>query len=159
MNILVKRIYTNDTYTISHIYADGSYVCDGLEDADRGLDQSMTEAELMKMKVKSRTAIPTGKYKVTLDVISPKMSKKKYYMDICGGRVPRVLDVKAYSGILIHVGNTHTDTAGCLLVGYNKIKGKVINSKEAFEKLYHMMKIAKSIGEQIWIEYVRTYQK
>lgn len=157
MNILVKRIYTNDTYTISHIYADGSYVCDGLEDADRGLDQSMTEAELIKMKVKSRTAIPTGKYKVLMDVISPKFSKKEYYKKICGGKVPRIVDVKNFLGILIHVGNTHTDTAGCLLVGYNKIKGRLVNSKEAFEKLYRMMKIADSIGETIWITYTRTY--
>lgn len=157
MNILVKRIYTNDTYTISHIYADGSYVCDGLEDADRGLDQSMTEKEILKIKIKSRTAIPTGKYKVLMDVISPKFSKKEYYKKICGGKVPRIVDVKNFLGILIHVGNTHTDTAGCLLVGYNKIKGRLVNSKEAFEKLYRMMKIADSIGETIWITYTRTY--
>ena len=157
MNIEVKRIYTNDTYTISHIYADGSYVCDGLEDCDRMLDSSMPEKEILKIKIKSRTAIPTGKYKVLMDVISPKFSKKEYYKKICGGKVPRVSDVKGYSGILIHVGNTHTDTAGCLLVGYNKIKGKVVNSKEAFEKLYRMMKIADSIGETIWINYTRNY--
>lgn len=37
MEILVKRIARRETYTIGKMYIDGKYVCDTLEDKDRGL--------------------------------------------------------------------------------------------------------------------------
>jgi len=157
MLITVKRIYTCSTYTISKVYADGQYVCDALEDADRMLDDSMSEAEILKRKVKGKTAIPTGKYRVLMDVISYKYSNSSYFKRICGCKLPRLYNVKGFSGILIHTGNTAEDTEGCLLVGYNKEKGKVLDSKKAFEKLYPMLKISHDIGQPIWIEYKRTY--
>jgi hypothetical protein len=105
--------------------------------------------------VKSQTAIPTGTYKVTLGVVSPKFSQKPYYMKFCGGRVPRLLNVPAYEGILIHIGSTEKSSAGCLIVGYNTIKGRVTNSQVAFEKLYSMMRGAKG---NIYIDITRKYK-
>ena len=78
-------------------------------------------------------------------------------MFFCGAKLPRVLEVPGYEGILIHKGVDENSTAGCLIVGYNKVKGKVINSQEAFEKLYEILKVAKNKGEKIEIEYTRTY--
>ena len=78
-------------------------------------------------------------------------------MNICKGRVPRLDNVPGYSGVLIHVGNTAADTEGCLLLGYNKVKGQVLNSKVAFEKVYNKLSIAKSIGQTIYIDIVRNY--
>lgn len=157
MNILVKRIFNCPDYCISHIYIDNKYVCDGLEDTDRMLDQSMSTEEILNKKVNSQTAIPTGTYNMTLNVVSPKYSKSKYYMNFCKAKLPRLESVKGYSGILWHIGNTPKDTAGCLLLGYNKIKGQVINSKQAFEKVYRLLDIAKRIGEPIRVTYSRTY--
>ena len=37
MEILVRRIAKRPTYTIGRMYIDGKYVCDTLEDTDRGL--------------------------------------------------------------------------------------------------------------------------
>ena len=71
--------------------------------------------------------------------------------------MPRVLNVPGYDGILIHRGVDEKNSAGCLIVGYNKIKGKVTNSQEAFEKLYNILKTANNKGENIYIEYTRTY--
>ena len=88
---------------------------------------------------------------------SNKYSKNKYYLNLCGAKLPRLQNVKGYSGILWHIGNTPNDTAGCLLLGYNKVKGQVINSKKAFEKVYHLLDIANRIGERIVVTYTRTY--
>lgn len=157
MILTLKRIYTCKDYTIGHLYVDGSYICDTLEDTDRMLDSSMTLDQIAKIKVKGMTAIPTGRYKVLMNIVSPKYSKSKYYMNICKGRVPRLDNVPGYSGVLIHVGNTAADTEGCLLLGYNKVKGQVINSKVAFENVYNKLSIAKSIGQTIYIDIERKY--
>lgn len=157
MKISLKRIYTNNQYTIGHLYVDGTYVCDTLEDADRGLKDSMTLDEIRSKKIKDKTAIPQGNYKVTMNVISPRFSKKKYYKDFCGGRLPRITSVKGFDGVLIHIGNTDKDSSGCLIVGYNKEKGKVLNSKQAFEKLYRMLDSANRNGEKIDIKIYSTY--
>lgn len=141
LNILQERVFSNDKYTISHIYAvkDGvkSKICDAIEDPDRGLNSNMTVEEINRKKVYGETAIPAGTYKVRMDIQSPKYSNftkypwaKKY-----NGRLPRFMDVKGFSGVLVHVGNQASDSYGCVLTGLNKVKGKVVDSKVCFEKI------------------------
>ena len=158
MNILVKRTYNNPTYCIGHLYVDGKYVCDTIEDTDRGLDDSMSVEQIKKTKVYAKTAIPTGTYDLTINVISQKFQKKPYYKSFCNGRLPRVLNVKGYDGILIHKGTTEKDSAGCLIVGYNNVKGMVVNSWIAFERLYGLLKEANNKKEKITITYERTFK-
>ena len=157
MQLLLKRIYTCPSYTIGHLYVDNIYLCDTLEDTDRGLSQDMTVEQIKKIKIQDKTAIPTGKYNILMDVISPKYSKKQYYIDVCGGKVPRLDNVKGYQGVLIHVGNDQYDTSGCILVGLNKVKGKVLYSKATFEKLYAILKTAHVKKEDISLTIIRTY--
>lgn len=139
MELELKRIAKRDTYTIGHLYVDGVRFCDTLEDADRGLDQKMSLAVLKARKRKGITAIPTGRYRVTLGVKSPKYSKRPQY-DFCEGYVPRLINVPAYDGILIHIGNYPQDTEGCILVGRNTKVGAVLQSTETFKKLYATLK-------------------
>ena len=167
MILTLKRIYTCSTYnsngvttcgyTIGHLYVDGSYICDTIEDTDRMLDNKMPMEQILSIKVKNETAIPTGRYKVLMNVVSPKYSKSDYYMRICNGKVPRLESVPGFSGILIHKGNRAKDTAGCLIVGYNTAKGCVTNSQRAFENLYYKLKAAYDIGQTIYIDIKRTY--
>lgn len=138
LNLTLKRIAKRPTYTIGRLYIDGQYFCDTLEDTDRGLRQSLPESVNKAKKVKGRTAIPTGRYRVTLDVKSQKYSKVAFY-NFCNGYVPRLLNVHAYDGVLIHVGNSERDTEGCILVGENKAVGKVLNSRETFLRLYDVL--------------------
>lgn len=136
MKILLDRFFKGPKYTVGHLYIDGKYFCDTIEDVDRGLLNSMPLSEIKAKKISSKTAIPRGTYKITLDVVSPKYSKRDYYIKVCKGKVPRILNVKGFEGILLHTGNTEEDSAGCIILGENKVKGKVINSKVTFEKFY-----------------------
>lgn len=143
MKLLLKRIAKRDTYCIGKLYIDGRYFSDTLEDTDRGLTQSMPLSQIKKIKIQDKTAIPKGTYKITLDVISPKYSKKDFYKRFAnGGRVPRLLNVPGWEGVLIHAGNTADNSSGCILVGQNKIIGQVINSKDTFIRLYNELKKA-----------------
>lgn len=128
MEILLKRMAKKPNYTIGKLYIDGKYFCDTLEDKDRGLTQSMTENEILKIKVKDQTAIPTGKYKIDMNTVSPKFGNSSW-AKLYKGIVPRLINVPGYSGVLIHPGNTVSDTSGCILLGQNKVVGQVINSQ------------------------------
>ena len=127
MKLEIRRLYKKKDYTIGKLYIDGVYFCDTLEDAVR--DE----------KISNQTAIPEGTYRVVLHYKSPKYSKKKAY-DWCGGRLPRLLNVPNYDGILIHAGNTIKDTSGCILVGENKEVGMVLNSMSTLKRLYKVLK-------------------
>lgn len=141
MKLTLKRIAKKNDYTIGHLYIDNKYFCDTLEDKDRGVNSKMSSIDITKVKIKGSTAIPTGKYDITLRIQSPKYSNfTKYpYVKFCNGRMPRLLNVPGFDGILIHAGNTHKDTDGCILVGQNKEVGKVINSQTTWKKLYDIL--------------------
>lgn len=152
MELLLKRVAKRQMYTIGKLYIDGVYFCDTLEDTDRGLTQYMSTAEIKRKKIYGKTAIPTGTYDITMNVVSPRFSKKAFYKQNCdGGRVPRLLNVPGFDGILIHVGNSAADSNGCLLVGKNSQVGKVLNSTNTFLALYKKLKEANLKGEKITI--------
>lgn len=158
MKIEHVRIYNCPTYCISHIYVDGEYVCDAVEDVDRGLDQSMSKKEIKEKKVKRITAIPTGTYDLTMDIQSPKFSQYEYYREQCKGYLPRLLSVPGYEGILIHCGSSAQSSAGCVIVGFNTIKGKVTDSRKAWERLMKHLKSAKVLGDEITWTITRKYK-
>ena len=158
MELILDRKYKKTTYCIGRLYVDGKFVCNTIEDRDRGLHKNMSLSQIRNIKVKDMTAIPTGKYKITMNVVSPKFSKKKYYLDFCKGRLPRLLDVPGFDGILIHAGNLTTGKAtagmssGCLLLGYNTEVGALTKTKECYEKVYKMLDAAGRRKEEIIIE-------
>lgn len=141
MELTLKRIARRETYTIGRLFIDGKYFCDTLEDKDRGLSQSLPISVNKAKKRAGITAIPTGRYRVTLAVQSPKYRNRKQY-EFCKGYVPRLINVPAYEGVLIHIGNTPADTEGCILVGRNKKVGMVLESTATFHELYDILKRA-----------------
>jgi hypothetical protein len=160
MKLKLIRTAKKDKYTIGHLYMldkeNGQWVilCDTIEDKDRGLDQSMTEANIARIKVKHQTAIPTGTYDIDMTTVSGTFVKKPQYKDFCGGKVPRLKYVKGFSGILIHSCTDQDSSSGCIIVGENKIKGNVINSWATFKRIYPLLKAAHNRGERITIEIV-----
>ena len=92
MELLLRRIARRDTYTIGKLYIDGKYFCDTLEDCDRGLRQDMPASVIRAKKRQGITAIPIGRYKVTMGVQSPRFSKRAIYA-FCDGYLPRLINV------------------------------------------------------------------
>ena len=107
MIVSVKRTFKGAEYTIGKLYIDGHYLCDTLEDTVRN-----------GIKIAGKTAIPAGKYKVK-KTMSPRFKKI----------LPEILNVPGFSGVRIHNGNTADDSSGCVLLGLNKVKGKVLDSQ------------------------------
>lgn len=151
MELKLKRIALKNTYTIGKLYINGTYFCDTIEDKVRDLNKDGDLNDVGECKIPSLTAIPYGKYEITLKVKSPKYSLKPSY-NWCNGYLPRLLNVNHFDGILIHAGNMAEDSAGCILVGENKVKGQVINSMVTLKKLYPILKEASDRNEKIWIK-------
>lgn len=132
MKLKLTRRFKGSDYTIGQLFMDGVCFCDTLEDRVRNMP--------VEAKVPGATAIPTGTYQVIVNR-SPKF----------GRELPRLVDVPYFEGVLIHRGNTNQDTAGCILVGENKQKGKVINSTSYELSLTTSIKSAISRGESVTI--------
>lgn len=151
MNITIDRRYKKNTYTIGNLYIDGVFFCNTLEDQDRGLSDKSTLSEIKSKKVYGQTAIPTGTYDIRMDIQSTRFSKKAFYWNLCRGKLPRIMNVPGFDGVLIHVGNKPADTEGCILVGKNSAVGQVLDSTNTFKSLYSKLNEAYKKGEQIKI--------
>lgn len=140
MELNVKRIARKDGYTIGRLFINNEYFCDTLEDTDRGLKDTMQVNEILAKKVKAETAIPTGKYDVIL-TFSPRFKRV----------LPLLLNVPGYQYIRVHNGNRPDSTEGCLLVGENKVKGQVLNSRATLEKLMSVLLECEKRKEKVTI--------
>lgn len=140
LHLTLIRKWKNADYTIGQLYAGGRLICNTVEDADRGLNMHMSEAEIKKIKIAGETAIPTGTYKLAVTQ-SPRFGRK----------LIEVLNVPGYLGIRIHKGNTAKDSAGCILPGNNTEKGKVTNSTKYEELLTSMVDSAIKNGEDAYL--------
>lgn len=131
-----------------------SYFCDTLEPTWRNLlgielPPQLVDARLGRVsgkkaqKMKGHTAIPEGTYPV-LVTWSPRFKRW----------LPLLQGVPGFDGIRIHAGNYPDDTQGCVLVGENKLKGVVVNSRIWLHRLIKRISEAKERNESIWITVV-----
>lgn len=148
--LTLLRSYPKQDYTIGLLYVKGRYFSATLEDTDRGLEKTMPIEEIQRIKVKGKTAIPKGEYRIRLTV-SEKF-KNRAWAKPYGGLVPMLEDVPGYSGIRIHPGNTAADTEGCILPGKNLRPGMVLNSIVTYRRLMdEYLYPAHLAGEEILI--------
>ena len=143
MILTLNRKYKGETYTIGDLLVDGVFFCNTIEDKVRELPIICPNTPKWfsckcKEKVYAETAIPAGTYKVTLQK-SPKFQRV----------LPYLHDVPHFLGILIHEGNTERNSAGCIIVGRNTVKGKVLQSKDTMAKLMELLKGQKNIQIEI----------
>lgn len=142
MELKLIRNSRTEKSTIGQLYINGVKECLILEDKDRGLKKSMPIAEIKKLKVDAKTAIPAGRYEVAITYSN---RFKKY--------LPLLIGVPGYEGVRIHPGNKAEDTEGCLLPGTSQSLDFVSNSRVAFDALFHKMKAVEK-KEKIFIEIV-----
>ena len=140
MKITIVRIYSNSVYTFGMLCINGVFECYTLEDEHR------------TVKVYSETRIPAGSYKVSLHNGSRFTARyKKMFPDHAGMLL--LNNVPGFSGILIHIGNTDKDTAGCILLGKSHELGKnmVGFSKIAYKSFYFKVLAAIRSGSVVTV--------
>lgn len=135
MKLLLQRKRSNSQCTIGELYVDGQWECFTLEDIVRA------------RKIKGKTAIPAGTYKIEL-TMSPHFKRI----------LPLLEDVKNFSGVRIHSGNVATDSNGCILVGTAIGANSLSHSRDAFGVLFNKMEYAISKGDTISIT-IKNYEK
>jgi len=138
MKITLKRIALKETYTIGKLYIDDVYFCDTLEDKVRDYNKDGDLDDKLETKIFGQTAIPYGTYDVIIS-LSPRF--KRF--------LPELLNVKHFDKIRIHAGNSPEDSHGCILVGENKEKGKVLNSRKYENLLVSTLRNNKNITIEI----------
>ena len=137
MNITVERLQCDEDVTIGSMTIDGEWQCWTLEDVVR----EKQGQPVPSWKVKDRTAIPAGRYKVELT-----MSNRFKRV------LPILLNVPGFDGIRIHAGNTAEDTSGCILVGNERLAKSIARSQLALASVMAKMGEAVRKGETIWLE-------
>ena len=126
--LTLTRIAKRADYTIGRLEDEnGVKICDTLEPIHRDYQGG-------ELKVPRKSAVPEGTYQVVV-------TKSKKF----GKYLPLLVGVPGFEGIRIHSGNTVNDTEGCILVGQNLIKGKVLLSRLTLEKLMRLIENEKRI--------------
>jgi hypothetical protein len=132
MRLRLERLIKTEKNTIGKLYIDyqqgmgWQYFCDTLEDCER-----LEEGE-SGVKIYGKTAIPKGVYRC-LNVYS-----EKFQMI-----TPLLQNVKYFTGVRIHSGNTENDTEGCILIGTAQ-GSKLINSRIAYNNLWNILQKQKA---------------
>lgn len=132
---VIRQEITKDS-TFGQLYIDGKYMCETLEDLDRG----------KAPKIKHQTAIPVGTYNLVI-TMSPRFKRL----------MPLIENVPNFEGVRLHCGVNHTHTSGCLLVGMNRIDNSLTESRKAYDLVFPILKEAQDNGEKISITILRNY--
>lgn len=140
LHFTILRKYRKETYTIGQLYVNGEFLCNTVEDRDRGLNNNMSASAILKIKVANETAIPTGTYVLVVSE-SPKF----------GRDLIEVRGVPGFTGIRIHKGSNANHSSGCIIPGINSIKGGVTDSQKYEEKLTKMVKAAMAKNEDVYL--------
>ena len=131
MNTIIVGRFTSDARpTIGAVRVNGWQTpvhCFSLEDRFR------------KEKVAGDTRIPTGVYPLRWRLLGRWAKRFAANWGVPGSL--ELCDVPSFSDILIHVGNTKGDTAGCILLGFgaNLEARTITQSALACKRLYKMV--------------------
>jgi len=126
-------MYNREHYCISNLFLKNEYLCDAIEDTVRDHDHN-GKIDNEEEKIYGETAIPCGRYYVTFCRTSLAIGKKARY-----GCIPYVHKVHSFEHIRIHPGVDEKNSEGCIILGYNKEVGKVLDSEACCLMFYDRM--------------------
>ena len=141
MEIKLIRKYYQAKYTIGRLYVNNRFFSDFLEPPSLHLTERSALGTILIAKYKGYRAIPTGRYRILI-------TRSRRF----GRWLPLLLNVKGFEGIRIHAGNKPEDTRGCILLGFNRRKGYVLDSTRCVLTLVKMMTEAIAKGEKVFVE-------
>ena len=148
--VRMRRKYNKSSYCISHLYIgeDETYFCDAIEDEVRDLNHNGIFDNGEEKKY-GETAIPCGRYYVTFNKTSLDIGCKARY-----GIIPYVHDVPFFQHIRIHPGVNEKNSEGCIILGYNKQPGMVLNSEKCCLSFYQRMRY-----RPFWLEIIDDFEQ
>lgn len=134
--VKMRRMYNNDRYCISHLYLgkDDEYICDAIEDTVRDHNHN-GKIDADELKIYGETAIPCGRYYVTFRRTSLDIGSRAMH-----GCIPYIHNVHSFTHIRIHPGVDEKNSEGCIILGYNKRPGMVVDSEDCCLSFYEKMK-------------------
>jgi hypothetical protein len=114
-------------------------LCYTLEDEVR----EIPDVPVADWKIKTATAIPAGRYRVTLE-----------YSQRFGPDTLTINDVPGFTSIRMHGGNTEADTDGCPLLGMEIDPHGIVGgtSQPAVKLIKFVVREAIKRGEEVWID-------
>jgi len=151
MNYILQRFSDNRESTLGLLLK--------LMDTGKLLFQAYTlEDQFQEVKVKAETRIPAGKYEIVIQrEETPKtLSYRKRYPNWFKSHL-MLKNVPGFVGIYIHIGNSDTDSEGCILLGDNADNnvighGSISNSTQAFIRFYNELYEYLDNGKKAFIE-------
>ena len=114
INLLLIRDTFSDNSTIGELFINDERICDTLENP--WLDNK-----------RNISCIPVGEYKVRLRLARESASRDYLHL--------LIQDVPNRSYVLVHIGNSPSETQGCVLVGLGSQQDFVSNSRLAMDLL------------------------
>ena len=139
MKLTLQRRPSVGGATIGELMLDGIRVCYTLEDEIR----EMPGDPVWVWKVKGATAIPAGRYRVTLE------QSARFGPDTL-----TINGVDGFSAIRMHGGNTQADTEGCPLLGFQVTATTIVGgtSAPAVAEVKKLVRGAIEAGDEVWID-------
>lgn len=143
MIIRLQRIADYSDYTLGLLVINKQAICFTIEDQHQDV------------KKYAETRIPQGIYPLKFRNYGSFHSRYAVKFSFHVGMI-EICDIPGFSDVLLHIGNTDDDTAGCILPGMSHTFGKnfIGSSTIAYEHIYkHISKVMRS-GEKCYLQVV-----
>lgn len=136
MELLIQREPSNEKNTHGELIYNGETICYTLEDVVR----EVAGMPVASWKIHGSTAIPEGRYKVTLE-----------HSNRFGADTITLHGVEGYKYIRCHGGNTEANTEGCPLLGLVRTETGIRNCAPAVNAVKDMVRAALLHNGEVWM--------